>query len=496
MNNKNPLLIESRDHDSEVLVQLSEWICKEPITNQYIEHPKSFWLLWNYLKRIGLKNVILKIQSRFSEKDRNKKIAGVFLGNIVEAPESLKTQIGKPVICFTPNQNENSSLIITNKNFVFEIAGNKQKKIYSILDLPSKLKKFIAWNKHSGKAIDIDCIRTEINNLASKLILKNNEVSFHSEYSDKIEKPPLNSKKPSGVLFGLGNYAKTSILPNIRSHINLQRVHEIDVQQLGYLKNKKNISIDTSPIPRPNSNFDVWFIAGFHHTHSKLAIEALKQNSYAVIEKPLVTNEKQYLEFSNQISLIKSPKFYSCFHKRYSELHEIFKRDNADNYEPVDMHCIVYEIPLPINHWYNWPTSGSRIISNGCHWLDYFMFINDYSKVVDIKKWVPRGNDISIQVKLENKAYLSLSLTDSGSQRLGVRDYIEIRSGDKTFKMIDGEYYQAEDRRHIFSRRRFNPLNAYSRMYSKISKKIANNELGDSVETLRSTKLMLDLEDI
>ena len=98
------------------------------------------------------------------------------------------------------------------------------------------------------------------------------------------------------------------------------------------------------------------------------------------------------------------------------------------------------------HHWYNWPNSGSRLVSNGCHWLDYFMFLNSYSAVVDIKNGFRRDDTITgVQVKLENGAYFSMSLTDNGSQRLGVRDYIELERQEKTFTMIDGDRYSAED---------------------------------------------------
>ena len=48
----------------------------------------------------------------------------------------------------------------------------------------------------------------------------------------------------------------------------------------------------------------------------------------------------------------------------------------------------------------------------------------------------------------------------------------------------------------LFAKARVNPLNAYSRMYSKISTDIANNGLGDPKVSLRSTELMLDLESL
>ena len=99
-----------------------------------------------------------------------------------------------------------------------------------------------------------------------------------------------------------------------------------------------------------------------------------------------------------------------------------------------------------------------------------------------------------VQVSLANGAYLSMSLTDSGSQRLGVRDYIELRAAGNTFTMIDGTYYTAENRNRVYAKHRVNPMTSYSKMYADISSGIANKDVGDNTITLRSTKLMLDLE--
>lgn len=173
--------------------------------------------------------------------------------------------------------------------------------------------------------------------------------------------------------------------------------------------------MDTSPGPRPGLEFDAWFIAGFHHTHADLGVEALEQGAYAVIEKPLATTREQYQGFLNALTGLERARFFLCFHKRHSELHAFAARDlHLVGGEPVDMHCVVYEIPLPAHHWYNWRNSGSRLLSNGCHWIDYFIYINAYSPAVEYRVWHPRGTDISVQVGLQNGAYLAMSLTSAG----------------------------------------------------------------------------------
>jgi predicted dehydrogenase len=281
----------------------------------------------------------------------------------------------------------------------------------------------------------------------------------------------------------------------MRNHLHLAAVHEIDPDQLQSASGLR-ATLDTSPLPRDSSRYDAWFIAGFHASHADLAIRALQGGAYAVVEKPLVTTREQLLALRGTLANVTDRRLFTCFHRRYSRLHEWARADlGLQPGERVDMHCIVYEIPLPSRHWYNWPNSGSRLISNGCHWLDYFLYVNDYSPVRDRYVRPTRGSDLVAAVGLENGAQLVLSLTDTGSERLGVRDLIDLRARNVTVRLTDSTYYDAESSTRTLRRARVNPMNAYARMYDTICRRIAAGRDGDAPESLRSTELMLDLEE-
>lgn len=484
------------DFATDVRVVVSEWLYKEAIDRQYVVHPRSGWILWNYLKRIGLRAVITKVKSRLAEKGRNNKIAGIGIGHVLEASPSAPVNSGEVVLFFAPNHNPDSEVIVVDFNLLVSITGRGGSASADVFHFPEQIRPFVAWTRYSGNPIDYKSIRASLASIAKSVPL--DEISKPSKKIDVVEQfeaPAIENSKPTAVLFGLGNYAKTTILPNIRSYINVIRVHEIDAEQLIFFSSTDSVSLDTSPVPRHDLRFDAWFIAGFHHTHSTLAIQAIRQGATAVIEKPLATNRKQYDDFVCALNQYTKHRFYMCFHKRYSKLQTIFRSDLGVHVnEPVDMHCIVYEIPLPQHHWYNWPNSGSRLISNGCHWIDYFMFVNDYCQVEEYRKWEPRGSDIVVQIKLVNGAYFSMTITDTGSQRLGVRDHVELRVGGVTVTMVDGEHYTAENRSRILRRVRVNPLDAYQRMYKKISYEITHCGDGDDMKSLRSSDLTLLLE--
>ncbi len=495
------LFLDYCDPTTSARIGVSKWLWHEEIKDQFIVYPCNIWLLFNYLARVGALGLLQKLSSRLAERSRNKKVAGIGIGFLLNYQKGGFLADEQPLLFFASNHKLDAPVLVLDKRFLLPIATNNNSIPLQKFKFPDELYQYIAWTPFSGFPIDCDQVKTGLSKVLESVATGEiSSFAVTNNFTDRLEArapAPLRAK-PTAVLFGLGNYAKTAILPNIRKSIDLRRVHEIDTDQLSFLRNSKNISLDTSPLPRANLKFDAWFIAGYHHTHSILAVSAISHGSVAVIEKPLATKRVQYDMFVAAIKQYSNSRFYLCFHKRYSKLHQLFKADMGAHVlgAPIDMHCIVYEIPLPRNHWYNWPNSGSRIVSNACHWIDYFMFVNDYCEVDFYKKSSLRGSDVAIQVCLKNGACFSMSLTDSGSQRLGVRDYIELRACGKTFTMIDGSNYMAEDRSRVFRRSRVNPLNAYACMYRQISQGIASGYGGDTVKSLRSSELTILLEEL
>jgi predicted dehydrogenase len=312
---------------------------------------------------------------------------------------------------------------------------------------------------------------------------------------ERLDRDMRKDERPSAVLFGLGNYAKTQILPVIRRQLRLEAIHEVDPDQLATARGF-NTTLDTSPRPREGESYDVYFLAGFHHTHAELAVHALRGGGYAVVEKPVATTRRQLQLLKETAMRGVGRGFFACFHKRYSRLDGWAREDlGAGDGKPIDMHALVYEVPIPFHHWYNWPASGSRLVSNGCHWLDYFMWLNAFSPIVESEVHRLRGRDLVVLGRLENDARFVMCLTDTGSSRLGVRDVIELRSGNVTARLIDGTSYVAESSQRVLRRRRTNPIGAYERMYSEICRRIVAGAPGDSVESLRSAEWTLALED-
>jgi predicted dehydrogenase len=284
------------------------------------------------------------------------------------------------------------------------------------------------------------------------------------------------------------------ILPYVSQDINIDKIHEIDPLQLGR-SNKWRARLDTSGLPRVDDEHDVYFIAGYHHTHTPIALHALNRSAYAVVEKPLATTRSQIDALRKTLETQPS-RLFACFHKRYNELNDLALADlELRPGEPLTYHCIVYEVPLPQKHWYRWPNSRSRIISNGCHWIDHFLYLNNYAQVISQTVYEAQQGDTIVLLELVNGAVFSMVLTDIGSERLGVREYVELKANRVTVRISDGSRYESENSSRILRRRRVNPMKSFQRMYQSICRKIVAGEHGDSLESLQSSELAVALDE-
>jgi predicted dehydrogenase len=293
----------------------------------------------------------------------------------------------------------------------------------------------------------------------------------------------------------MGQYAKATLLPNLPDGIKLRCVHEIDPTQIGRV-DRYDFSCDTSEATRDDQHYDVYFIAGFHHTHADLAARALESGAWVVVEKPLVTTRDQLKRLLAAVQQ-QPNRLFAGFHMRYNPLWSYAREDLALAIgEPVHYSCIVYEVPMPRLHWYRWPNSGTRIVSNACHWLDHFLFMNDYGEPTRSSLWLGGNRETHISLELENGAVFSMCLTDIGSARLGMQDHVELRANDVTVKVDNAGTYFAENHQRVIRRKRINKTAAYARMYETICRRILDGEAGDSLESIeRGAELMLDLEE-
>lgn len=478
----------------------------------YLDQPRSLRRLWHYYHEVGLVSLVRRIRSRLKETLRDRRVIAVGFGEVVEADADSAFQPGAAVLFVAPCHPEFVERVALPTACVQPATGDELDRfgppdgVYlfddSSADGGNPLWETVAgWSRFSGVNIApaaqalLDWARGALARLEPQRAVRLS-IPRASPVCERTALPSSGSAGRSAVLFGLGNYAKVCILPNLDPGVRLRCIHEIDPTQIGPVEDS-DVAYDTSDLPRADEQYDVYFIAGYHHTHVPLAVHALQQGAWAVSEKPLVTRRDQ-LEDLLEAMRTHPGRYFAGFHMRYNPLWDLARKDlQVGPGEPIHYNCIVFEVPLGRRHWYNLPSSGSRIVSNGCHWLDHFLFMNDWSAPTRHHLWRGGNDDIHVSVELANGACMSMVLTSVGSRRIGVQDHIQLRAGSATVRVDNGRYYMAEERFRIIRRARVPKMASFKGMYGSISRKIARNEPGDSLQsTQRSCELMLVLEEL
>jgi len=484
------------------------------IEGMYFIRPRSLRLLVNYLFEFGPWGVFRKVRSRLGENLRNEKYISIGIGKVLESGDEGRLPAGTMTAFLAPCHPACVERIVLDSELVMPLEIDLTFDDRQILHAePSgELSDTDFWNdiagysEHSGEKISVDILKNiyaEMRRLTAKCDWSSfTKLSLSGNAQDEriseikpviVTTEPGGRKKPDGIVYGYGNYAKSFLLPNASPFIDIRAIHEIDPTQIPI--DNSRIRWDTSPLPRPDERAGVFFGAGYHHTHVPVALAALAQGAYAVIEKPVAVDEKQLEELL--AALVKSgPKLFSCYHKRYIPFNAYAIEDlELKPGMPVSYSCIVYEVPLPRLHWYQWPNAKSRLVSNGCHWIDHFLYLNGFPRVTSFDLAIAPDDTLNVSVTAANGAFFTMVLTDRGSERVGLRDYIELRTANSTVRMTDGSTYFAEGPDRVIRRASINKLFSYQNMYSTISRKIAAGESGDSIDSVKiSAGLILDLE--
>ncbi len=499
---------------NEYRIGVVAWRNLEKLDDLYFQRPKSLSLIWNYLREIGPLWTLRKVVSRYRERHRNDKYVSVGYGRVIEAPDRAALPIGQAV----------AFLALSHPACVERLALPGELMV-AVDDsaLPDAPANVVLYREISGQAAPADrwwgglagwspySGASLTDALDRETMAKTSDLARETDWRDarqlrggpdgpvaEATAMPASAMEPGlkrAALFGYGHYARTIVLPAMRRHIPVDSIHEIDPLQIPP-DARRSGRWDTSPVPRENESSDVFLIAGYHHTHAPLAIEALNRGAYAVVEKPVATDERQLNALVSAMAESDGGLF-SCFHKRYLPFNAMVIEDlGVRAGDPVSYHCIVYEVPLPARHWYRWPNSKSRLISNGCHWIDHFLYLNDFCPARSFDLAVGPDETINCSIALENDAFFTMVLTDKGSERIGLQDYVELRAGDATVKTVNGSLYKSENGNRVMRKKKMNRMESYRIMYDRIGKAIKNGEGGESVESVKnSAGLILALED-
>lgn len=487
-------------------VRVHVWAALAPVRGAFFSEHGARKVL-NYIAAYGVRDTWRKVRSRLAERGRNQKFVAAGLGVVAEAPGD-PTRVGRLVLFVAPIHPAAVEEVCLHRALVRPLddasatswdsgsvrVGNAEAPIEAI-------ERVMGWDPLSGSPEPGEAVGRILDACSASLKDARSSPGFRSLPAGGPASPRAargerrGGGKPRAVLFGLGHYARGALIPRVSPYVDLVCCHEIDPTQLGRIEGAPWEG-RTSPYPEPDERYDVYFAAGYHHTHARVAVEALRHGAYAVIEKPLATTREDLAAVLDAARRA-GPRTFVAFQRRYSPFNAFVREDLAlDGRGPVSVSALVYEVRLPRYHWYRWPTSRGRIVCNGCHWIDYFLFLNDFRAVASIDAAVAANGTHTIQMTLENDAVLSLVLTEEGSPRLDVREIVRVAARDRHAIIVDQCRYEAESASRKLRSTRIRRAGSFDRMYDAIARAVAAGAPGDSIASLEvSGTAALDAQD-
>lgn len=273
-----------------------------------------------------------------------------------------------------------------------------------------------------------------------------NQFVSHSNHSaipiPEIPEGPENDKEyTDGVfLFGLGDYSRVFIAPQIR---NLTKICCVDYNihlsrhfQTTYKFNDSGLVPQDSYGLLNKTQNPLAIIATYHSDHARLAKEItdINPNSYVFIEKPpCVTLED--LDILLEL-YSKGLKIEIGYNRRYIPINQKTREWFRNKTKVINIS--VKEIKINDNHWYFWQNQGTRITGNLTHWIDLATYWIDEKPIeMTMLPSIAGDETIGLSILYDKGSLVNISVSDKGNSLKGVQEIIEIRTGEETVLIND-----------------------------------------------------------
>jgi len=254
----------------------------------------------------------------------------------------------------------------------------------------------------------------------------------------------MTGSRPLAVsLIGAGDFARTTLLPLLRSHrVALRGIVDRNPASASVAAARfgaKFSSTDPDAV-LTDARTEAVFISTYHDSHAPLTVSALAQGKMIFVEKPPVVSHSQLTDL---VEAWKNHPGFVCvgYNRRFApavrEVMPLLRQEKG----PVTVTCIVREIEIPHTHWYYWPKEGTRILGNMCHWVDLAYFLTGRATPHQVAGLTaPRGrfdDNCSATISFADGSMATIIFSGRGDQMQGAQEFIEIRRGGLTAQIHD-----------------------------------------------------------
>lgn len=288
------------------------------------------------------------------------------------------------------------------------------------------MKKLITHNFEIGKAPEAYKMITENPNKEKYLGVIFSYPNNEKKNKNIIVKSKVKSQDKIGIgLIGSGNFARSTILPNLTKidDFELVGLSTSGSTSAGQTIKKYNFKYSTTDYKKllEDKDIDLIIISTPHNTHAKFAIEALDAGKHVYIEKPLAINMEQ-LEKVKEAYERNTQHLIVGFNRRFSPFAKWIKEQLQTDKFTTLIQYTINAGEIPKDHWINDPTvGGGRIIGEVCHFVDFCQYLTD-SKIKNASTFSINGNsekyinndNISMNIEFANGSLANIIYTSMG----------------------------------------------------------------------------------
>lgn len=352
---------------------------------------------------------------------------------------------------------QREGLVRTSKKILSKGDTFQLKKFQTIITVESNGKLFTNYSIQTSENSEHFVVLNKFFETTSTVTFKNisEEINFNQFIQTETGKGiilPVSefanqevSYAESGVfLYGLGDYARVYIAPNIKSEnksfcvdynhsLATHYKENYKYQQFGLVPEESYSALEKTKKP-------LAIIATYHSDHTRIAKEIFERNpsAFIFVEKPPCVTLEDIKILTELYE--KGANLEIGYNRRFIPLNQKIRDAFYDQQKVITIS--VKEILITENHWYFWPNQGTRITGNLTHWLDLAVFwINGEPVEINLMASPSKDETMAVSVLFSDGSLVNITVSDKGNSLRGVQENIEVRTKDETVNIQDYTRY-------------------------------------------------------
>jgi predicted dehydrogenase/threonine dehydrogenase-like Zn-dependent dehydrogenase len=176
-----------------------------------------------------------------------------------------------------------------------------------------------------------------------------------------------------GVI-GAGNYATSMLLPHLRGRSDVELVEVATATALSAANAQRKFgfqrySTDYQGLLADGAIAAV-LIATRHDAHAHMVCDALRAGKTVFVEKPLAVDPQQLQAIRATVEETGNDRLMVGYNRRFAPLAGELRARWGPLAGPIQLRYDVNAGPLEADSWYRGEEQGSRIVGEGCHFID------------------------------------------------------------------------------------------------------------------------------